>query len=80
MSKNNPVAEERYYRLAEVTEHPLVKALGLGRRVIERAIYRGDLRSVKPGLARFVSDSAIREWIEGSRPDAPESKRPTASK
>lgn len=69
MTTRNAEADE-VYRLSEIEDHPLVRRFGLSRRQADRAISRGDLVAYKPGLYVMVTESAIRNWIEGSRTDA----------
>ncbi len=71
--------EEQHYRLSSstlshtnlppITEHPLMKATGTTLRQARRAHEAGRLRCKKPGLYVLTTDSAIREWINGSPED-----------
>jgi excisionase family DNA binding protein len=42
---------------------PLASAVRVSRRTIERAIERGDLRTVKRGGIRYIPDSAVRAYF-----------------
>jgi hypothetical protein len=64
---------KRVWKLAELTEHPLVAEYGLTIRQARRAIARGALVGTRPGGKEvYLTNEAIESWITGSttKPDA----------
>jgi excisionase family DNA binding protein len=52
---------ERHYKTRELAE-----LLGLHPETIRRAAQRGQLESVRIGLDRIYSESAVRSWLEAN--------------
>jgi hypothetical protein len=59
--------DEPVHRLSSLAQHPLCMQWGLSRRQLERAVHRGDLIAHKPALHVMVRESALLDYIEGSR-------------
>jgi excisionase family DNA binding protein len=53
---------ERHYKTRELAE-----LLGLHPETIRRAAQRGQLESVRIGLDRIYSESAVQGWLEANR-------------
>lgn len=53
---------ERHYKTRELAE-----LLGLHPETIRRAAQRGELESVRIGLDRLYSESAVHNWLEANR-------------
>ncbi|MGZ4414200.1 MAG: helix-turn-helix domain-containing protein [Gaiellaceae bacterium] len=53
---------ERHYKTTELAE-----LLGLHPETIRRAAQRGQLESIRIGLDRIYSESAIQGWLEANR-------------
>ena len=57
---------ERHYKTRELAE-----LLGLHPETIRRAAQRGQLESVRIGLDRIYSESAVNSWLDANRERAP---------
>lgn len=57
---------ERHYKTRELAE-----LLGLHPETIRRAAQRGELESVRIGLDRIYSESAVQRWLDANRERAP---------
>jgi excisionase family DNA binding protein len=57
---------ERHYKTRELAE-----LLGLHPETIRRAAQRGQLESVRIGLDRIYSESAVQRWLDANRECAP---------
>ena len=57
---------ERHYKTRELAE-----LLGLHPETIRRAAQRGQLESVRIGLDRIYSESAVQCWLDANRERAP---------
>ena len=57
---------ERHYKTRELAE-----LLGLHPETIRRAAQRGQLESVRIGLDRIYSESAVQRWLDANRERAP---------
>ena len=57
---------ERHYKTRELAE-----LLGLHPETIRRAAQRGELESVRIGLDRIYSESAVQCWLDTNRERAP---------
>jgi excisionase family DNA binding protein len=57
---------ERHYKTRELAE-----LLGLHPETIRRAAQRGELESVRIGLDRIYSESAVQRWLDSNRERAP---------
>jgi excisionase family DNA binding protein len=57
---------ERHYKTRELAE-----LLGLHPETIRRAAQRGQLESVRIGLDRIYSESAVQRWLDSNRECAP---------
>ena len=57
---------ERHYKTRELAE-----LLGLHPETIRRAAQRGQLESVRIGLDRIYSESAVQRWLDANRERTP---------
>ena len=53
---------ERHYKTRELAER-----LGLHPETIRRAAQRGELESIRIGLDRIYSESAVQRWLDANR-------------
>lgn len=53
---------ERHYKTRELAE-----LLGLHPETIRRAAQRGELESIRIGMDRIYSESAVNRWLDGNK-------------